>query len=97
MEAALMNTQMKEKIDRPRAHHPTLVRWKKRETPDSTRPIKPNPHPPQPQQAPPMKLHAAATAAKQIATMPMVLAVDSSLFSLEASDSVIFGERPFVK
>lgn len=77
-----MNTQRKAKMDSPSAHHPTVVLWKERETIDNTAPTNANPHPPQPQHAPPMKLHAAATAAKQIATIPIVRAVLS--FSEEA-------------
>ena len=69
--AALMNTHIMANIAKPSAHHPILLGFMTRETMDSTRPMNAKPHDAQPQQAPPRKLHAAANAAKQSATIPI--------------------------
>jgi hypothetical protein len=49
--------------------------------------MKASPHPPHPQQAPPIKLQAAAIAAKQMATIPIVRAV-LSFFELRLDESI---------
>jgi hypothetical protein len=67
---ALMNTHTIENIDRPNAHHPRLLLFNTIDTTDRTKPMKEYPHDAQPQQAPPKKLHAAASDAKHKATTP---------------------------
>ena len=75
-----MNTQAKAKMDRPSAHHPRALRLSTNETMDKTRPINAQPQPAQPQQKPPIKLHTAASAAKQSAMTAMTNEAFSFLF-----------------
>ena len=65
-----ITSQAKAKMANPNAHHPIVLGLSARDMIASTNPIKAQPHPAHPQHTPPMKLHAAPMAAKQIAMIP---------------------------